>query len=60
MLLAHARTLAIAEVIRGGVTFPKTGPFTNEQLAAEDWEPVYPAPPEPSGDCGCGEDKEEK
>ncbi len=51
MLLAHAKVLAESEVIRDGVPFPKNGPFTKEQIAAEDWEPVYPVP-EPV-DCGC-------
>jgi len=55
MLLAHAKALAAAGVIRDGVTFPKNGPFTDEQLAAEDWEPVRApyVPPVPPEDCGC-------
>ena len=61
MLLAHAKALAVDSVIRGGVVFPKNGPFSNEQLAAEDWEPVeipY-VPPVMVGDCGCGPAAEE-
>ncbi len=55
MLLSHARTLAVAEVTRGGVKFPKGGPFPKEQLAAEDWEPVavVPEPVAKTEDCGC-------
>lgn len=55
MLLAHAKALATSEVERGGVKFPKDGPFTDEQLVAEDWEPVRAewVPPTPPEDCGC-------
>ena len=56
MLLTHAKALATSEVERGGVKVPKDGPFTDEQLAAEDWEPVRAewVPPTPPEDCGCG------
>lgn len=56
MLLAHAKALATSEVERGGVKFPKDGQFTDEQLSAEDWEPVRAewVPPTPPEDCGCG------
>lgn len=55
MLLAHAKALATSEVERGGVKFQKDGPFTDEQVAAEDWEPVRAewVPPTPPEDCGC-------
>lgn len=55
MLLVHARVLAPEEVARLGVNYPKNGPFTDEQLGADDWEPVYPPLPAPTGDCGCDE-----
>lgn len=56
MLLVHAQALAHTQVERGGVKFPKSGPFTEEQLAAEDWEPVIDpwVAPVPPVDCGCG------
>ena len=61
MLLVHAKALAVEFVVRHGQEFPKDGPFTDEQLIAEDWEPIQVSrepviatslPPE---DCGCGE-----
>jgi hypothetical protein len=62
MLLIHAKALAVAEVIRDGITFPKNGPFTEEQQRADDWEPIQvdesirPVP----ADCGCEPVENEK
>lgn len=58
MILSHAITLASEKVVRNGVEFTKAGPFTDEQLKADDWEPVrapYVQPTSPE-DCGCGQD----
>lgn len=56
MLFVHAKALAASEVTRGGVVWSKFDPqIPKEDLAAEDWQPVEPAP-EPRAvveDCGC-------
>lgn len=56
MLLNHARTLAHEYVTRAGEQFHKTGAFTPEQAAYEDWEPVGRVAEQPlaPADCGCG------
>lgn len=62
MLLIHAKALAVAEVVRDGITFPKNSPFTKEQLAADDWEPIQvdESIRPPAADCGCEPAENEK
>ena len=59
MLLVYAKSLAVKFVIRNGQEYPKDGTFSDEQLAAQDWEPNQTSPPSgepvPMKDCGCGE-----
>lgn len=55
MLLIHAKALSVTSVQRNGRTYPKNGPFTKEQQAADDWEPVQTdeSIQAVAADCGC-------